>query len=444
MTVAGVPAAERRYRIAVVGAGPAGFYAAEALLRASGEIAVDLYDRLPTPYGLVRYGVAPDHPKLKQVITVFQGIAAMPGFRFLGNIALGEDVSLEALRRHYHAVILCCGAEHDRPLAIPGEGLPGVHGGMAFVGWYNGHPDRRALAPDLSGKNAIVLGLGNVALDVARILAKPAAALAATDIASHALGALVASGLRRVVVAGRGGPAQARCTDKELKEFRHIPDCVTTAARGHYEIAPQQGIPALFEGFPVGADAPYRHCHFAFGLRPLEILGGSRVEAVRFARSEVCDGIAAGDVDDGDIVDLPADLVIACIGSEATRVPGLPYRGDRRAVRNSAGRVEGAPGLYVSGWIKRGASGTIGTNRADSVETVASLLGDLAALPEPAAPVAALTGTGTPIGRKSISFARWEQLDRLEIEAGARLGKPREKIIRFEQCDDAVDEIIFQ
>lgn len=425
----------RRYRVAIVGAGPAGFYAAEALLRSDAGVAVDLYDRLPTPYGLVRYGVAPDHPKLKQVTAVFAGIAALPGFRFFGNITVGRDVTVETLRRHYHAVVISCGAERDRTLDVPGADLSGVHGGMAFVGWYNGHPHQRDLAPDLSGRTAVVLGLGNVALDVARILAKPPSALAQTDIAEHALATLARSNLDRIIVAGRSGPAQARCTEKELREFGTIQGCITTAQSGLYPVPPQNGVSALFERF-VGetSKAAARQCHFAFGMRPLAILGDDRVRGVCFARSPVVEGAVQRTTSDGEeTIDIAADLVVACIGSQATLVPGVPYAIDRGVVSNTHGRVTNAegsvvPGLYAAGWIKRGANGTIGTNRADAVETIACLLADLETLHEPETSVDALTGAGTVVADLGISFAQWERLDRIERELGAEISKPREKI----------------
>lgn len=426
-------ASSRRYRVAVVGAGPAGFYAAEALLQEPEGIAVDLYDRLPAPYGLVRYGVAPDHPKLKQVITVFRAIAAMPGFRFLGNVTVGVDVTLDELRRHYHAVIVACGAQRDRPLDVPGADLPGVHGGMAVVGWYNGHPDQRGLAPDLSGRTAVVLGLGNVALDVARILSKPAEALANTDITGHALEALARSNLDRIIVAGRGGPAQARCTEKELREFSALPGGVTTADSGNYQHLPEKGTSALFARLPTDADGSSRRRHFAFGMRPAAVLGDERVRAVRFIRSKIRDGVVQPDPAGMDeTVDVAADLVVACIGSLATPVAGLPYVADGSAARHEMGRVldqRGTiSGLYVTGWVKRGASGTIGTNRADSVETVASLLADLRSLPDPPRPTGALTAAETPVGRASISFSQWERIDSREVVLGATLSKPREKL----------------
>lgn len=426
-------ACSRRYRVAVVGAGPAGFYAAEALLQARQGIAVDLYDRLPTPYGLVRYGVAPDHPKLKQVITVFRAIAAMPGFRFLGNVAVGRDVTLDELRRHYHAVILACGAGRDRPLGIPGADLPGVFGGLDFVGWYNGHPDQRDLAPDLSGRTAVVLGLGNVALDVARILSKPAEALANTDITAHALDALARSNIDRIIVAGRGGPAQARCTDKELREFAALPGGVTTADSGNFLHLPEKGVSALFARLPTDAGGASRQRHFAFGMRPAAILGDERVRAVRFIRSKIRDGVAQPDPAGTDeTVDVAADLVVACIGSLATPVAGLPYVADGSAARHETGRVLDQrgriSGLYVTGWVKRGASGTIGTNRADAVETVACLLADLGALPDPPRPIEALTAADTPVGRVSVSFSQWEAINLREVALGSAKSKPREKL----------------
>lgn len=435
--------AARPYRVAVIGAGPAGFYATEALLRAPQGIAVDLYDRLPTPYGLVRFGVAPDHPKLKQVTKVFEGIAALPGFRFLGNVSIGFDVALDQLRRHYHAVIVACGAERDRPLGIPGASLGNVFGGMAFVGWYNGHPDRRDLNPDLSGRTAVVIGLGNVALDVARIIAKPAALLQPTDIAGHALRALYASNIYRIVVAARGGPATARCTEKELREFSAIPGCVASADSGNYGAPPEAGVSSLFDRFAASQVSEGRQCHFAFGLRPTALIGDERVRAVRFARSPIRDGEAqACDPDAGGRIEVEADIVISCIGSRATLIDGLPQAYGDGAVRHNEGRVlDGnrvVPGLYVSGWIKRGANGTIGTNRACSVETVASLLADLPHLSQPVADLNALAGGSSPIFRKSISFEQWGIIDKVEIDNGNKAGRIREKIVctksMLEEC----------
>lgn len=435
--------APRPYRVAVVGAGPAGFYAAEALLRAPQGIAVDLYDRLPTPYGLVRYGVAPDHPKLKQVTKVFEGIAALPGFRFLGNVSIGSDLALDQLRRHYHAVIVACGAERDRPLGIPDAGLRNVFGGMAFVGWYNGHPDRRDLKPDLSGRTAVVIGLGNVALDVARILAKPAALLQPTDIASYALCALHASNIDRIVVAARGGPATARCTEKELREFGAIPGCIASADAGNYGAPPEAGVAGLFDRVAASPVGEGRQCHFAFGLRPTALIGDDSVRAVRFARSPIRNGEAeVCDPDTSGQIEVEADIVISCIGSQATLVDGLPQAEADGAVRHEEGRViDGdriVPGLYVSGWIKRGASGTIGTNRACSVETVASLLADLPHLSKPVADVNALTGGASPISGKSVSFEQWGIIDKIEVDNGNRAGRTREKIVctksMLEEC----------
>ncbi|WP_242127924.1 FAD-dependent oxidoreductase [Sphingobium sp. Sx8-8] len=426
--------ATRPFRVAVVGAGPAGFYAAEALLRAPEQVAVDLYDRLPTPYGLVRYGVAPDHAKLKQVTATFQTIADLPGFRFFGNVAVGSDIGIADLKRHYHAVVIACGAERDQPLGIPGAGLAGVHGGMAFVGWYNGHPDRADLAPDLSGRTALVIGIGNVALDVARILSKPVDLLASTDIADHALEALTRSRIERVVVAARGGPAQARCTEKELREFGSLPGCAVTADTGHHGVAPATGVPALFNAFPSqdGDHAP-RRCHFAFGLQPQAILGEGKVRGVRFASRPIRDGIAVNDPQANRVVDVEADIVIACIGNRATIVPGMEQDEGDRIVANEGGRVRSGRGvdlgLYVAGWIKRGASGTIGTNRACAVETIAALRADLAALPDPELPVDALEGEFRLKSLNVISFDQWKIIDQQEIEKGRSSGRTRVKIV---------------
>ncbi|WP_343528957.1 FAD-dependent oxidoreductase [Sphingomonas sp.] len=417
-------------RFAIIGAGPSGFYAAEALLKAGHH--VDLFDKLPTPYGLVRYGVAPDHPKLKQVTAVFDRIAQMPGFRFFGHVEIDRDVTIAELRAAYTAVVVCCGAERDRPLEIPGEELAGVHGGLAFVGWYNGHPARHALAPELRGKNAIVIGLGNVALDVARILGKEPQALAGTDIAAHALDALYRSGIESITIAARGGPSQARCTEKELREFGSLPGCSATADRGNYDVPPSDPVPSLFAGFPSELREAGRRCHFAFGLRPIKITGmDGRVCAVRFLRGPVVGGVATTGTEE---IELPADLVVTCVGSRATLVDGLALRPDGAAVRHEAGRAldqDGRviPGLYVAGWIKRGASGTIGTNRADAVETITSLMADLPALDHVDRDIA-----DCPINiATAISFAGWKAIDHVEVSRGSENSKPREKIISVQE-----------
>lgn len=426
-------APEGRYRVAVVGGGPSGFYAAEALLRAERGIAVDMFERLPVPYGLVRFGVAPDHPKLKQVTRVFDRIAKTPGFRFFGGVDLGEVVSIEALRACYHAVVLATGASQSRTMQLPGEDLPGSHLAGDFVAWYNGHPDFRDRTFDFSGESAVIVGHGNVALDVARMLAKTADELRHTDIAAHALAALATSRIREIHVVGRRGPDQTRFAAKELKEFADLVDCDPAVETGG--------------GFPesVGADGEAeaaltvlrdfarrpavkrRRCIFHFGLLPHAIEGNGRVERMRFSQRQQ-HGVPAGEVA------LGCNLVFSSIGRRAAALAGIPYDPERGVHANIDGRLiangEPLPGLYVCGWGKRGPQGTIGTNRGCSVETVERILADLPALAAPSASVDLLLSGA--LGRR-VDYAGWERIDAEETARGRLSGKPREKVVAIDE-----------
>jgi ferredoxin/flavodoxin---NADP+ reductase len=424
----------RRFRVAVVGSGPAGFYAAEALLRSGREIGVDMFERLPVPYGLVRFGVAPDHQKLKQVTAVFERIAALPGFRFLGGVEVGATLSLEALRGAYDAVVLATGAALGRNLGVSGETLPGSHQASDFVAWYNGHPDHKDSAFDLSGERAVVVGHGNVALDVARLLMKTPDELRRTDIAAHALEALAESRIREVHVVGRGGPSQTRFAMKELQEFATLDAC-TPSVEGadvntHGFSAPEgadlerQAAVALLRTFLEPQDGKPRRCVFRFHLQPTALLGAGRVERALF-RSTTGAGDEEAAIDCG--------LFIASVGRRAAPLTGAPYDEARGVHANEGGRVVGAPGLYVCGWSKRGPSGTIGVNRACAVETVARLLSDLDELAgRPLADAEALIAAAT---RRSglIDFAAWRRIDAAEVARGRGLGKPREKYVSVEE-----------
>jgi len=432
------------FRVAVVGSGPSGFYAAEALLRSGLSLAVDMFERLPVPYGLVRFGVAPDHPKLKQVTTVFDRIAAMPGFRFAGGVEVGTDVAVETLRACYHAVILATGADVGRRLNIPGEALAGCHQAGDFVAWYNGHPHFRERKFDLSGERAVVVGHGNVALDVARILVKSADELRHTDIASHALEVLAESRIREVQIVGRRGLSETRFAARELEEFLGLSDCDPAIEPGDFpdgchEIAADAGgevseAGAIIARFASRPNSKRKRCMFRFGLAPHGVEGGGRVERMLFRR-----GGTSRDARNT-CVALDCNLVLASIGRVAAPLASIPYSEGRGVHANVAGRVvaDGSPvrGLYVCGWGKRGASGTIGTNRACSVETVEALIEDLKDTKE------ALPGDAdTLLDRLSrelagyVDYSGWRRINEAEIACGRDLGKPRHKLVSTEHMN---------
>lgn len=439
-------------RVAVVGAGPSGFYACEALLRSQLEVAVDLYEKLPAPYGLVRYGVAPDHAHLKSVTRVFERIATTPGLRLRGNLNVGRDVMLEELADCYHAVILATGVEYEKQLDIPGEDLPGSHSARSFVAWYNGHPDYRDCVFDLSNETAVIVGQGNVALDVARILAKSADELRNTDISAHALEQLAESRVRDLYIVGRRGPAQAKFTAKELREFGTFSQCAPVVSPEDLVLNEQcavalslpanqraKSIVETLAGFEACSDtsAP-RRCHFLFNLQPHAILGKAAVAAIAFQRTRLeGPAFAQRPVATGQIVHLECGLVIRSIGYRRVKLPRLPRASGVDASFSQDGRIleqgRPIPGMYAVGWIKRGAEGTIGTNRGDSVATVAALLEDRAELPTPCHDVNSLLERISARGVRLVDFTDWERIDRAEVARGQPLGKPREKFTTVDE-----------
>jgi len=428
--------ATARYRVAIIGAGPAGFYAAEALLRSAQSVSVDMFERLPVPYGLVRFGVAPDHPKLKQVTKAFDRIARMDNFRFFGGIEIGTTLSIGALRDCYHAVTFASGAPISRLLDVPGEQLSGSYPAADFVAWYNGHPELRHHAFDFSGERAVIIGHGNVALDVARILAKTPDELKHTDIAAHALEALAESCVREIYVVGRRGPEQTRFAAKELEEFAELADCDPRAeldgfalpAPDAYLDAEAQAVFATLRSFSKSLNTRRRRCIFRFGLAPLAIIGDGRVQRMRFRRL---------DHDESAEVAIDCDLVFSSIGRLTAPISGLPYDEARGVHANSGGRIttDGAalPGLYVCGWSKRGPQGTIGTNRACSVETVDHVLADLPELCEPPLHPDSLLGGGASRIPHYVDYEGWERIDAEEVARGAAKGKPREKLVALDE-----------
>jgi ferredoxin--NADP+ reductase len=451
-------------RIAVVGSGPAGFYAAGHLLKDSaGAVEVDMLERLPTPWGLVRSGVAPDHPKIKSVSRVYEKTAAHPRFRFFGNVCVGEHVSRDELLKHYHAVVYAIGSAVDRPLGIPGEELPGSHAATEFVGWYNGHPDHADLEVDLlSAERAVVIGNGNVALDVARMLVLSDAELACTDTADHALEVLARSRVREVVIVGRRGPAQAAFTNPELRELGELSEADVIVAPAELERGLAVTDPALEEnaiarrnveilrGYAARQpEGKPRRIVLRFLLSPVELVGdeNGRLRAIRLVRNELAadegGALRARPTAEHDLIE--AGLVFRAIGYRGLPMPGVPFDERRGIIPNDAGRVTDPgtgsplPGEYVVGWIKRGPTGVIGTNKKDAQQTVDAILADLAAanghLPnEPASADAGEIERMLRVRQPDlVPYAGWLEIDRHERAHGERAGRPRVKLTRIEE-----------
>ena len=418
--------------VAVVGSGPAGIYAAAALT-AHEDAAVDVIDRLPTPFGLVRYGVAPDHEKMKSVAVALRRVMEHERVRFLGNIELGADISVADLHRHYDAIVVANGAAVDRRLGIGGEDLPGSFSATEFVSWYSGHPDSALDKFTLTAGTVIVIGVGNVAIDVARVLLKTADELRTTDIPDHVLAVLSHSQVRDVMIVGRRGPAYAKFTTKELRELGELAnadvivppaelalDEASEAELANNAVARRnlEVLRAWCERAPQGRP---RRLHLRFGLRPAAICGDACVTGMQFAHGT------------GQSVHVPADMVLRSVGYRGVPIPGLPFDDERGVVPNTAGRVlrDGAvvPGEYVAGWIKRGPSGIIGTNKHDAAETVRCLLEDAPALPrrqvrDPDEIIDVLHQRGV----RAVLWQGWEAIEALEIAAGKRRGAKQVKV----------------
>jgi ferredoxin--NADP+ reductase len=450
-------------RVAIIGAGPAGFYAAEHLQKQPRAVDVDMFDRLPTPFGLVRGGVAPDHQKIKSVTRVYDRIASHPRFRFFGNVEYGTDLALEDLTPHYHAVLIASGAPTDRPLGIPGEELPGSHTATAFVGWYNGHPDFRDLEFDLSREHVVVVGIGNVAVDVTRVLCRTVAELEATDIAPYALEALRHSRVKTVTVLGRRGPVQAAFTNPEVKELGEMPgaDFIVRPEDLELDPASQRMLEAGEDRTPqknldtlraVAARSPQgkpRRIVLRFCVSPVALEGEGRVERLRLVRNRLEDDGRGGAraVPTGVEETIPADLVFRSVGYRGLPLPGLPFDDRKCVIPNDAGRIAGSDGLtlprlYVAGWIKRGPSGVIGTNKPCAVETVESLLVDVqegriggTPLPAPGALPDLLASRGVRV----VTYGDWRRLDAMERERGEALGRPRLKFTTVAEMLAALD-----
>lgn len=444
-------------RVAIIGSGPSGFYAAEHVLAQDDlNVQVEMFDRLPTPFGLVRAGVAPDHPKIKSVTRVYDKIAAHPGFRFRGNVEFGTDLEYDDLLEYFHAVIFCVGARSDRRLGIPREYLPGSHGASDFVGWYNASPDQRNLTFDFSGDDVVVVGNGNVAMDVARVLMLPPDELAATDIGGHALRALSQNKVRQVTILGRRGPAQAAFTYRELRELAErddidvVVDPADMVLDPHSlhdtEQAPDRGRDQVLDLLRELSERPSRghdrRIVFRFLVSPVEILGKERVEGVEVVRNELYRGnngeLRARATDEREVI--PADIVFRAIGYQGVALPGVPFDPITATIPNDRGRVidpltgQARPGEYVAGWIKRGPNGIIGTNKPDSQETVEMLLEDVREqrLKRDVLPPKVFRRFLAERQGEVVSFDDWKYLDAREVEKGEEIGRPRLKFARVE------------
>ena len=456
-----VGTSDQPLRVAVIGSGPAAFYASEALLKQpSPVIEVDMFERLPAPHGLVRHGVAPDHAKIKTVTRAYDTIAKHPRFRFFSNVEFGRHLTLQDLSRHYHQVLFATGTQTDRHMDIPGEDLAGSHGATEFVAWYNGHPDYRHHHFDLSVKRAAVVGVGNVAIDVARILVRTPEELEKTDMAAHALEAFRHSRIEEVFLLGRRGPAQAAFSNPEVKEIGEMPDADVIVRPDEVQLDPlsQAQLDAaqdreltrkieILQGYGGRTPEGRRHkLHVRFLVSPVEVLGDAhgRVRALRLVRNRLVaspSGAISAEPT-GEFEDLEVGLVFRSVGYRGVPLPGVPFDERRGVIPNDHGRIlesdKGPPvtGLYAAGWIKRGPSGVIGTNKPDSTDTVASMLADVEASrhlspEEPDARAAeALVFARQPL---ALTYADWQRLDALECANGLACGRPRLKFACVEE-----------
>lgn len=427
-------------RVAVIGSGPAGVYSAGALVQ-HGDVAVDVFDRLPCPFGLVRYGVAPDHPKIKSIASALRKVFDEPSVRFLGNVELGTELTLEDLHRHYDAVIFSSGASVDRRLGIPGEDLPGSFSATEFVAWYCGHPDAPLDQFALDARGVAVIGVGNVALDVTRILAKTADELRGTDLPEHALRVLDASAVRDIHLIGRRGPAQAKFSTKELREIGELAgadvlvdpaDLVLDEAEQELvatEPTVRRNLETLQEWAGRTPQGRPRRVHVRFRLRPVQVLGDSAVSGLRLESTAPA---VADEYDSGGLT-LGVQMVLRAVGYRGVPTVGLPFDDDRGTIPTDAGRVvrDGVrvPGEYAAGWIKRGPTGVIGTNKHDANETVASLIEDLATLPQaPVRDPGALPALLAERGVQVVTWQGWCAIEAAEAALGASLGRTQVKI----------------
>lgn len=422
--------------VAIVGSGPAGFYTADAILKTFADANIDILDRLPTPFGLIRFGVAPDHQSTKRVAKAYEKTALTKQVNYYGNVEVGRDVSVAELRDIYDAVVLAIGAPFDRELGIPGEDKDGVFGSAEFVGWYNGHPDFQHLDPNLDTPNVALIGNGNVAIDIARVLVKSPEEMAQTDIPDEILERISAAPITDVYMFGRRGPVEAKFTNVELREMGQLADAhpvidptlLPDAVEGDWSDRDrrlrEKNLETLRGFTELDPDGKTKRVHFEFYAKPVEILGGDAVEGIRFERTRVVDGRAEGT---GETFELETRLVVAAIGYRAQPIEGVPYDEMRGIIPSDDGRVE--PGLYAVGWIKRGPTGVIGTNKPDGDVAAKQIAEDVTSDGKPGR--AALE---TLLNRRKViwvSYEDWKRIDEAEV-AAADSGAPRRKLVTIE------------
>ena len=429
--------------VAVIGSGPSGFYTVDALRKSDKDVRVDIIERLPTPFGLIRGGVAPDHQTTKKVARVYEKTALADGVAYYGNVEVGRDVSLEELKEMYDAIVLAVGAPRDRKLGIPGEDKIGVFGSADFVGWYNGHPDFTDLEPDLNTDTVVVIGNGNVAVDAARVLVKTEEEMTDTDIADHAADAIQASPISDVYMVGRRGPIEAKFTNVELREMGKLDNCTPVidpsilpeTVEGEWSDRDQRlkdrNLATMKEFPAVDPSGKAKRCHFTFYAKPIEILGGDKVEGIRMEHTKVEDGRSVGT---GEFFDIECGLVIPAIGYFSEPFPGVPFNEDWGIVEHEEGRV--GDGVYAVGWIKRGPTGVIGSNKPDGDTAATQILEDV--------------GDGTKHGREAldallaernvrvVTYQDWQAINDAEI-ANAKPGAPRRKFVTVDAMVAALD-----
>jgi ferredoxin--NADP+ reductase len=459
-------------RVAVIGSGPAGFYAAEHLLKPDDlAVEVDMFDRLPTPFGLVRAGVAPDHPKIKSVIRVYEKTAARDGFRFFGNVDVGREVTVADLEQHYNAIVYAYGTATDRQLGIPGEDLPGSHAATEFVNWYNAHPDFAKAQFDLGCERVVVIGNGNVAADVARMLALPKEELDSTDTADHAIDPLTSSSVKEIIVLGRRGPAQAAFTNPEVRELGELTDADIVIDPADVELdeisrefvesdecepTNKRNVEIFTEFSQREPEGKPKRVVMRFLRSPVEIQGDGRVEKLIVGINELYreESGAIRARDTGEREEIECGLVLRSIGYKGIGLDGVPFDEGRGVIPNEGGTVvdpesgQQVPGHYAVGWIKRGPSGVIGTNKKDAQETVDNLFGDLEAgrVPdrrtpggeaEDVAPIDVLLAERAP---EHVTYEGWEAIDAAEKAAGEPQGRPRIKFCNVEEMVDVAHQ----
>jgi len=443
----------RDFRVAIIGAGPSGFFAADALTKQLETVSVDVFDRLPTPFGLVRFGVAPDHQKIKSVTKMYERTAQKDNVRFLGNVSFGSDLSHEDIKKHYDAVIYTVGASSDRSLGIEGEGLKGSMSATEFVAWYNGHPEYETHIKPVDAEAVAVIGVGNVAVDVTRILAKSVDELGSSDITDNALEVLKDSKVKDIYMIGRRGPAQAKFTTKELRELGELLNADIVVNEEEIQLddassASIEEVPALKKNIEVlqafaqkPLEGKARRVHIRFFESPVELLGEEQVEAIKLEKNklEATDSGYLNAVGTGDYETLKVQMVLRSVGYRGLALADVPFDERRAVIPNDKGVVldaaggQAVGGEYVAGWIKRGPSGVIGTNKAETVEQLIELQGSTELSPDDNKTPEAIDALLKSRNIRRISFNEWLELDKLEVAAGEAQGRPRVKFTNVEK-----------